>query len=240
MMKRHTAWMLAASATILSGSAQETVTMKSILVAYGRAIGGQAAWDRIRTQVVTADYEEPGGATGRMVIQRKRPGKELRLLTIDNDGAILRTAVDGKDAWASGPDGVLSPPPTLAAVFAREAVFDRAFKLPELYPSLVLAGRISIAGKDHGILEAKLSEGITERFFFAVDSGLLTRRETVIGPGPDDRLDYYFDAYTESDGIKIPSVIRRVTQSPYTLRVVKVENNVELADDLFRRPPGKP
>lgn len=229
--------LLSLTLALPAANAQQTPTVDSILASYAKAIGDKSAWDRVQSQRITADYEEPGGATGKVVILLKRPNLILRTLTLTDEGAIFKSAIDRETAWAITPAGeVQTPPPPVAQSFVREARFDRHWRWNEIHPNLSLVGSLRFSGRDHHTLESKSADGVTERFYFAKDTGLLHRRETVLGPGDANRIEYYFDEYAEFEGLKMPSVIRRTTQSPNTLRVAKVENNIAIPDSVFRMP----
>jgi hypothetical protein len=104
------------------------------------------------------------------------------------------------------------------------SVFQKQAKLKELRPAPVLLGKEKVGAQDTYVVLMGW-----EKWFFAVDSGLLLRKGST-----------YYDDYREVDGVKLPFRMREDLFSGMGMiyQLTEIKHNVKIDDAKFTEYPS--
>jgi hypothetical protein len=223
--------------------ADSTLSVDQILEKFITAIGGQSAIQKQTTRVMKGSAQLTStGEMGTIEIYEKAPDKALYTVNIPSNGPGTR-AYDGKAGWVlfdpdEGPQDVSAG--ELPAL-KRRFDFYRELRLKALYPRTVLKGKENVGGQEANVIEATADDGLTERWYFAAQTGLLVRSDTpyVTDDGTSFVQTLYED-YREVDGVKIPFVWRQTSPDfDYLITFTEIQNNVPIDDSKFAKPSGQ-
>jgi outer membrane lipoprotein-sorting protein len=229
---------MAATALAAPGHAQPSVDQ--ILAAYGQALGGQAAYEKVTTRAMKGTVEIPDdNVTGAAQVWAKAPGSFR--LTMDIPGyGVVETVLDGDNGWEKNPDsGTHAMSKTDLAVAQRDHHFYREVRLKELYPKMETAGTDKVAGRAVYVVEATPSGGAAEKFYFDAESGLLVKHDFERVTLEDGIVQYetLLRDYRDVDGLKLPfTVEQRAPDNTMIFKFAEIRNNAPLADAAFAKP----
>ena len=155
-------------------------------------------------------------------------------------GAVSQ-AVNGTAGWVSNPrvTRALSPSEFNDLRFAA-GLFD----VIKFRPTATMrsVGRRKMGDRDFYVVVDRPSEGVSRRYFFDAQTGLLLRistlTDTVLNPIPE-QID--FEDYRDVDGARVPFVVRLSnidTFNSYTRTITEVRRGVAVEDKLFEMPPA--
>ena len=215
-------------------------TVQQIYEKYVAAVGGQEAASKFQTQVVRGTRDASQGRSWPFEATSKGPDKFLMVVQVPQQGTFSQ-AVNGAAGWVSNPR-------TTRAVTPRE-LSDLKFAAGILgvikfhpTPTMRSAGRRKVGDKDVFIVVDRPAEGVSQRYFFDAQTGLLLRistlTDTVLSPIPD-QVD--FEDYRDVEGAKIPFVVRVSnidTYDSYTRTITEVRHGVAVEDKVFEMPPA--
>lgn len=207
---------------VVEAAANADPLIDRILEKYVQAIGGQAAVEKISSRISKGTFN--GSFSGISInaaveITEKSPGKTLTLVTFPNVG-VMRRAFTGTYGYEQ-----------ISLYGFRElkgAELDDmkltsdvhwSINLKRLYPKMILKEKEKIGGSEAYVIEATPAAGRTSKFYFAVDTGLLLRKDEA-----------YFEDYRKVDGVMFPFVVR-TGQTVITLN--SVSHNVAVDDAIF-------
>ena len=231
-----------------------------VLEKYYRAIGGQAAAQKITSQVsklsllrgklVNAGTPKadmiPRGETWEVELYQKTPRKYLAVMNSPN--GIVYQIFNGATGWLKTPQGQREMNSGELARMARQADFLWPFRLKEKYSQMSVTGRERI--DDHEVLVIEAVEAgsspsppgqQTTKLFFDSKTGLLLRRtiltETSFGLDPEQTD---FQDYKHVEGVKIPfTVITSYLDDKHygtTRKYLEVKQNIPIDDAKFEKP----
>lgn len=215
-------------------------TVQQVYDKYLAAVGGQEAVSKFQTQVVKGTRDASQGRSWPFEATSKGPDKFLLVVQVPQFGAVSQ-AVNGAAGWVSNPRGqhVFSPT-ELADLKSAAQLFD----VVKFKPTATMrsVGRRKLGDKDVLVVVDRPSEGVSRRYFFDAQTGLLLRistlTDTVLSPLPD-QVD--FEDYRDVDGLKIPFVTRVSnidTFNSYTRNITEFRHGVAVQDKLFDMPPA--
>lgn len=214
-------------------------TAEQILDRYVEVTGGEAAYEALTTQRMSATLEVVGtDLKGRFESLRKAPGRFLRKESMGSTGETVR-ATDGATAWEISPIfGARLLEGVEQAQFVREAVFNGSAKWRDLYLSVERTGEQEIDGEVCHVVVQTPEAGGPETIWYGKESGLMRQAamtaETSIGPL---EVELTLDDYKEFDGVKLPTTIRMTIMDTEIRTIVQeVEHNVEIPDATFAPP----
>jgi hypothetical protein len=190
------------------------------------------------------------GADGVLVpeeVYQKAPDKILTITSYKD--VVFTNGFNGKISWGhSSKTGPLPLPDQAMAQLKSDSVFYKELKTAELYSKLTLLGKIPIGNSEAYVIEAnpingssEAANGLPEKLFFDVRTGLLLRRytemETILGKLP---LQTDYEDYREIDGVKQPFLMHwSLPGRIWGRRVDEIKQNVALDDTKFN-PPTQP
>jgi len=227
---------IALAAGALAQTAADLPTVDQILAKNIEASGGKAALEKLNSRVEKGTIEVVTfGVSGPIEMYAKAPNKQFSRSTFEGYGEVLQ-GFDGKTGWVKTPDAGLREMSGAELDRAkRSADFHRSLHLKEQYAKMTVIGKGKVGDRDAFIVEAKLSEGPTEKFYFEAQTGLLARVEI-----PDEsggQATTSLEDYKEVDGVKIPHTIRQESAAfSLTIKFSEVHHNVEIDDAKFAKP----
>lgn len=239
MTALHLAWLLAAP---VFGADQGTVD--GVLEKYVKAIGGKAAWNKVASRSIQAEFEGPGGATSGWSLQAKAPNQRLTRMESSPWGVLL-DGFDGTTAWSKNINGVQTKNGDELSGAAKDADFRREVRLKELYPDLAFKGTETLDGEAVHVLESQPTPSSQERFSFSAKTGFLVRQQSKFknAEGQDTRVEIRYSDYRAVDGLQYPhlqrfKIVAAGQELEFVMKVQKVKHNERFEDSLFRKPPA--
>jgi hypothetical protein len=215
-------------------------TLQQIYDKYVAAVGGQEAAAKFRTQVVRGTREASQGRSWPFEATSKGPDKFLMAVQVTQFGTVSQ-AVNGAAGWVSNPrvTRALTPSEFNDLKFAAGLLGVIKFR-PS--PTMRSVGRRKMGDRDVYLVVDRPSEGVSRRYFFDAQTGLLLRvstlTDTVLNPIPD-QVD--FEDYRDVEGARVPFVVRVSnidTSFSYTRNITEVRPGVAVEDKLFDMPPA--
>jgi photosynthetic reaction center cytochrome c subunit len=225
-----------------------------ILAKYVQAIGGEQAIRNVHSRVIIATWDIPTGPGGEVPtpaqIEVDRLAPNLLIQISKTDKFTLSEGYDGSTAWTQNLAGMVTSLPNPDQQRAkRSADLYESSDLKSQYTKMEVRGIEKVNGHDAYVVVGIPEDDGPERLFFDVKTGLLLRKTsaipTLFGDNPV-QVDY--DDYKDtSSGVKIPFLIHMVPGSPRselwttsTMKVQKVQDNVQLEAAKFVKPQSKP
>lgn len=217
---------------------QQLPGVEEIEQAYEKAIGGQAAIQKLSSRSAKASITNEQGQTFHIVLVQKAPDKTLSAVTFPN-GQVRQQGFDGISAWAKTNRGVNE---AAGAELAAMKINSRFYR--DLTPAAVLAstrviGTDMVDGHECYVLRGQYPDSdFSERLYFDKQSGLLLRRATIqrtlFGPLVDTTD---FSDYKEVQGVKVAFTTKRTTaENVLTRKLDAIEFNQTVDDAKFARP----
>jgi hypothetical protein len=220
---------------------QQLPSVDEIAQAYEKAIGGQAAIQKLLSRSAKASITTAQGQTLHVEMVQKAPDKTLTMVTFPN-GQVREQGFDGTSAWSKTNRGVNE---AAGAELAGAKISSRFYR--DLTPVAVLAntrvlGTDLVDGHECYVVRGQYPESdFSERLYFDKQSGLLLRRATVqrtlFGPLVDTTD---FSDYKEVQGVKVAYITKRTTaENVLTRKLEAIEFNQAVDDAKFARPANQ-
>src|SRR5437016_131539 len=145
-----------------------------ILTNYVTAIGGTAAWEKLKSQIATGTYEneQMGPGSHALEVYKKAPDKWLFMIR-DPDGSVFRQGFNGKVGWSES--GELEP--DQVALFGHLFGLRSGIDLPRSLPKMKFLKKSKAGNIDVFAIEASVIEGNPEKLYFDASSGLLIQED---------------------------------------------------------------
>jgi hypothetical protein len=213
-------------------------TVQQVFDKYVAAVGGAEAAAKFQTQVVKGTREASQGRAWPFEATSKGPDKFLMAVEVTDFGTVSQ-AVNGASGWVKNPrtQRALSPP-ELADLKYAAGLFEVVKFKPT--PTMRVGGHRKVGERDAIVVSDRPSEGISRRYFFDAQTGLLLRittlTDTLLNPIPE-QID--FEDYRDVDGVKVPFLVRLSnidTFYSYTRKITEVKHNVPVDDKRFDMP----
>jgi hypothetical protein len=215
-------------------------TTEQVIEKYIRAIGGEAAINRIKTRVsrgaeVTTNKMTPPLSTPLEVYQTAAN----KLLVIRNEPQGLSyKGFNGAVAWLKDARGQSEIEGKELAEEKRNADFFRYLKIKDTYPAMRVLGREKVGDREAYVIGATSRDDSREKLYFDADTGLLVRRyvtfKTALGSIPEVTD---FAEYKEVGGIKLPFIVSW-SRPPFTStqKFVEIKLNAPIDETKFDKP----
>lgn len=216
--------------------------MDGVLEKYVKAIGGKAAWNKVKSRSIQAEFEGPGGATSGWSLKAKAPNKRLTRMESSPWGVLL-DGFDGTTAWSKNQNGVRTKDGDELSAEKKDADFRREVRLKELYPDLGFKGTETLEGEEVQVLGSKPTPSSKERFSFSTKTGFLVRQQSEFknAEGNDVRVEIRYSEYRAVDGLQYPHVQQIIIslagqELEFRMKVKEVKHNEKFEDSIFRKP----
>jgi hypothetical protein len=220
-----------------------TPTVSQVIERFIQAVGGRAAWLKIKSQYSAGTIEVLAvGNKGTYEGYIKAPTQILILMRFANGE--FRSGFDGQRGWSQTlQNGAQYDPPAKQAASKRDADFYKYLNFKQHFPNAKVTGIEDVEGAKTYVIEATpAGEKLPERLYFSVSTGLLVRRDTSSEDSEGKKATdiQYYDDYREVDGIKVAFGLR-IVQGNITI-VTKhsvFKNNITMDDAIFKLPSSK-
>jgi hypothetical protein len=216
-------------------------TAEQVFDKYIQAIGGKAAFDKLKTRVWKGTYVNAGGVSMPYEVQQAAPNKFLSTLTTPKMG-VFTTGFSGTTGWMQNARGTRAFSEADLPSLKRLTAFFGGITLKDQYTKARVVGKDKIGDREVYLMRAVNLEGNNERLYFDTQSGLLLRSVSVertnIVPIPE-QID--FDDYRDVDGVKLPFTIQVYNIDPSagaTRKFAEIKHNVPVDDAKFNMPPA--
>ncbi|PYS85307.1 MAG: c-type cytochrome [Acidobacteria bacterium] len=215
-------------------------TVQQVFDKYVAAVGGQEAASKFQTQVVKGTRDASQGRSWPFEATSNGPDKFLMVVQVPQFGTVSQ-AVNGGAGWVSNPRATRALSASELAELKNAA---QLFDVIKFRPTATMrsVGRHKLGDRDAYIVVDRPSEGVSRRYYFDAQTGLLLRittlTDTVLSPLPE-QID--FEDYRDVDGLKIPFVTRVSnidTFNSYTRTITEIRHGVAVQDKLFDMPPA--
>ncbi len=213
---------------------------ETILDKYIDAVGGKAAFEKHRTEVMHGTIEFTGrGLKGTMTVYQAAPDKNRSVLELEGIGKI-ESGSNGEIAWDnSALQGARIKQGIEKADSLRDGVFNSSLFWRKLYSKVETTGSENVEGHDCYKVVLTPAEGSSSTHFYDKKSGLLiktaTRRTTQMG---EISAEVIADDYRKEGDILTPhKMTNRFSGQEFVLTVNSVEYNTDLQPGVFDLPP---
>ena len=221
------------------GAAGVAPTVDQIISHYQQAVGGRAAWQKLKSRSSMGTIDVPSmNLSGTVVIHEKAPDKMLTIIIIA--GSAFRQGFDGTVGWAEDPqDGLREQTGAELAEAKRQSDFYSPFDLHHHYSKLVSRARKKWTIATLTCSKPRLRKGASRTScIFDAQSGLPVRivSQHHTPEGVSEFREEFSD-YREVDGVKLPFTISQESaDSAFTVRISEVRHDVEFEDSEFAKP----
>jgi hypothetical protein len=234
MIRISLSFLLAAGAV-----AAQLPSANAVLDRYEAAIGGKAAYQRIRTVFSVTSVEFGGtGRKGTRTAYRATPNKSYTVMEIAGAGR-MEDGTDGNIYWARSPfQGAHLKTGEERDIAQRAAAWNGELRLRELYPRIEVTGTEEIGGKPCYRLQFTPLSGPAMIRYFDQQSGLLLRSVMrVKTPAGDRDAETDLADYRQVQGIRTPwRIVQRGGGAEMVFTIEKLEYNVEIPASRFQVP----
>jgi hypothetical protein len=216
-----------------------------VLNKYLDAIGGQAALAKIQSRVMTGTVVTRAGQSQAFTISEK--GNKY-LEVIQQSGGASAFGYDGAAGWsnAGGQTADVKDFPLQDALVLND--LPRFLQIKDRYQNLQAGRPTRLPSSTPGgtpiaanLIQGSPAPGVTERFYFDAESGLLLRRQVITRTPLNGSLVEVIDYsdYKAVAGVMMPFTIKRNNWDTLdTMTVTDIKPNVAIDDGKFAKPRG--
>jgi photosynthetic reaction center cytochrome c subunit len=213
-------------------------TVEQVLNRYVEALGGKAAYEKLKTRVMKGSQVRFDGTALPLEVYQSSPNRLVSIVTTANGS--VSSGFNGMTGWIKNPRGQRDMSGSQLAQMKRAAEFYGDLKLRELYPNTVLVGTEKVSEREAYVIQSPVEDKRTERLYFDMQTGLLVRilglTETIIGAIPDQTD---FSDYREVDGVKLPFTVQVSYVDPWigwTRKFTEIKHNLPVDEQRFSKP----
>ena len=215
-----------------------------VLDKYVTALGGKPALEKLQTRVMTGNYVTRANVTIPFTIEEK--GAKYRETAQLPQGTQI-IGFDGQAGWLiPGANAAVDLEGYPLKLLTRLSELGRPLAFKDRYQNLqstrarltMSAGATPI---DTNMIQGVPSAGVTERFYFDAESGLLVRRTITTRTPLNGSLTETFDysMYRAVNGVMMAHTIKRNNWAILdTFTVTDIKTNTALDDSRFVKPKG--
>ena len=229
-----------ADATKTDTKAAALPSVDEILDKHVKAAGGKEAIEKINSRSMKGAFDlEAFGVTGAPVeMFAKAPNKNATKIDVPNFG-VVNIIFDGATGWNSDPmNGVRELSGVELAQLKRRSDFYGTLNIKKQYAKMDVKGKEKVGSSESYVIEATPDEGVPEKLYFDVNTGLLVRHDIEIeGPQGKMAAEIYTDDYKVVEGVKIPHTLKQVNPMfAMTMKFTEIKTNVEIDEAKFNKP----
>jgi outer membrane lipoprotein-sorting protein len=224
-------------------AAEPLPTTDQVLEKYIQAIGGKAAYEKLKNRSMKGTQILADGTSIPLETYQASPDKVASILTTPKQG-VMMSGYNGKVGWVKNQRGQRELSGVQLAQMKRAADFYGDLKLKEIYPGLEIVDREKVGDRDAYVLAAQTAPNRIEKLYFDAQTGLLLRivtiNQTLLASIPEQTD---FEDYRDVDGVKLPFTYRQSyidARDGWTRKYTEIKHNVALDDTKFNPPPPPP
>lgn len=206
---------------------------------YVEAVGGREAIARLKTRVMKGTREASQGRVWPMEVTAREPGQFVMVVSVPEQGTFTQ-GFDGPAGWVKNPRVTRELSDAELADLRRSGRLLQTLKVSGPAPTMRVAGREKIGGREAVVVEDGPAPAVRERLFFDAQTGLLLRQQVFIDAvlfPIQEQTD--FEDYREVDGVRLPFVIRTSNVDTWfsvTRKFTEIRHNVPVEDSVFKMP----
>lgn len=211
---------------------------EDILDRYVEVTGGKAAYDAIKSMVVTGEMRMPMDMKGKMTVHLLHPNKMLFSVDLAGIGE-MRSGSDGETVWS---DNMMQGPRILEGAERETALESARFgddaDWRERFKEVKCTGVADVGGKQAYEIAIVEKSGSKRTAFYEKESGLLVKQKTIAEtPQGTIPTETKFQDYKKVAGVLIPHKTTTTMMSMEMSMVLeKVEVNGEVPESKFELP----
>lgn len=219
--------------------AQPALTAEQVIERSIEATGGREAREKMTSTVARGTVELTAqGLRSTMEFYAKTPNKRLVITKAEGVGE-FKQGYDGQVGWSDNPvQGLRELSGEELARLRREATFNPEIKWRDLYRKVELVGKDKVGERETYVVRLTPLEGKPLTRYYDAQTFLLLRQDLVqdTSQGPMAVTAIMSD-YRDVNGIKAPFRIeQQLPVGKVIIKMVEVQNNVEIADAVFAKP----
>lgn len=224
--------------TLSSSSSLSAVQAQStgkILKQASKALGGEKALQNIRSRQKSGTITRlRDGASGAFLMQTAAPNFYNE--SYDLGGFEIESGYNGKSAWSrDSREGLKTFTGTASRDFQAEANFRNNLWLDKK-AKLIANGQANINGKTANSLILTTAKGVSIKLFFDTTTSLLLREEIPAGGGELVKTYDYSDYRTIDDVSEPFTIIAKIGDDAYSIKLEKITHNQRIAQTDFDFP----
>lgn len=234
-----------AEASIVNQHKQSQLpTALEVVERHIQAVGGRAAWLKIKSQYTAGTIEVLDTDTkGTYEVYAKAPNRDLLIMKFAGGGG-FKEGFDGQRSWSlSQKNGAQYDPPEKQTRNKRDADFYKYLHFKVHFPNAKVIGIEEVSGAKAYLIEATpAGEKLSERLYFDVRTGLLILRDTSQNDADGKKIPsmQYCDDYRKVGEIKIAFSLRMIEgNTTIVTKDTEVKNNIALDNKIFNLPESK-
>ena len=215
-------------------------TVQQVFDKYVAAVGGREAVAKLQAWTVKGTREASQGRVWPFEATLKGADKFLMVVQVPQFGTVTQGA-NGASGWTRSPRGQRALTPAELTELKHAAELLDVIKVKPAATMRVI-GRRKLGERDAFVVVDRPRDGVSQRFFFDAQTGLLLRitttTDTLLNPLPE-QID--FEGYRDVGGVKIPFIVRVSkidTWDSYTRVISEVVPNALVSDSKFDQPPA--
>jgi hypothetical protein len=218
----------------------EQPTVQQVFDKYVAAVGGAEAAAKFQTRVVKGTREASQGRSWPFEATSKGADKFLMSVEVPQQGTV-RQSFNGAAGWVNNSRTQRALTPNEVSELKRAAELLGVVKFTPV-ATMRVAGRRRVGERDALVIVDRPAEGVSRRYFFDAQNGLLLRivtlTDALLNQLPE-QID--FEDYRDVDGVKVPFLVRLSnidTFFSYTRKITEVRPGGPVDDKLFDMPPA--
>ncbi|HEY0404117.1 MAG TPA: c-type cytochrome [Pyrinomonadaceae bacterium] len=222
------------------GEAAALPAAEQVIAKYEQAIGGRAAFEKLKSRVMKGSQVTSDGTALPLEIDQVAPDKLVAIVTMPR--GTMMSGYNGATGWMKNPRGLREMSGGQLTQMKRASAFLGGFMFREMYPGMVVTGKEKIGEREAYVVTSRVSDTRTERLYFDTETGLLLRilaiTQTTLAPIPE-QTDY--EDYRVVDGVKLPFTVRQSYVDPWngwTRKFTEIKHNVPVDETRFNMPPA--
>jgi zinc protease len=210
----------------------EGVDANVVVEKYVNAIGGKDALEKIQDIKMTATTSM-NGMEIKQTTYKKAPNKYALIMSMNGNVMMQQTYNDERGLMKSynGESEIIGEDLENLKI---DAVINPELKYSEIGVIITLEAIESVNDKDAYKIKVVNQTGQTTYDYYDIESGLKVQtKQTSVTPQGEFTQVYDFTDYQEVNGVKFPFLVTISGVQNMELKVISVEINTELSDDLF-------
>ncbi len=232
------AFALAATPAPGQPPAERLPTGEAVIAKYVDATGGAAAYAAIQNRVVHGRLEIPAaGVTMQVTVYQAKPNRIYTLAESTQTGRVESGVADGV-AWEISPQrGAVIKEGQERDDALRDATFDRLTNWQTTFSRVECVGVENVDGRPAYKVLMTSRVGLPVTAYFDRESAVVVKVATILkSQGQTAEMVAYPSDYRQVDGIRFAFLTKVSLLGERTVRVDRVEQNVQLPPDRFALP----
>ncbi len=236
------AWLKSVDKAASGAASGSLPTVDQIFDKYVQAVGGKAAVEKLKTQVLKGSMVTYNAMTKPVPLSFEiYEALNKRAAIINTPIGIFAQGYNGIVSWINNPREKREMTAEELSQFKQGTELYKIIKLKESYSQKKVIGREKIGDREANIVEVTWADGKTEKLFFDVQTGLLIAKrvdsETAFGTIFEETD---FEDYREVEGIKIPFTVRlSKLDSSLVRKFTEIKLNVPIDETKFNMTASK-